>query len=142
MYDYDDPAYDDYSDVDTTADCWAEDHGYRRLTCPRCGWSGMTDGDRPECDCYSDDTEEDQGPHCAECEETEDNCTCALGFKVETFSRVGPIRTARKAHGTNIKAGDRYRETVFGGHYRGGSRWLKSYKSKIPPQKRAYKLPA
>jgi len=60
-----------------------------------------------------------------ECEE------CKTGPAIETFHRT-LVRTARKDHpGTDIKAGDRYQESVYGGYYRGGSRWLKSSKHKL-----------
>ena len=76
MFDYDDdPVSDNYKDIETTNDRWAVEHGYRHLRCPQCGWSGMTDGDQPECGCYDEDSEEEN--RCTECDEAEDNCTCS-----------------------------------------------------------------
>jgi hypothetical protein len=83
MVDYDDPSYNDYSEVDTVFDDWNDAHGYRHITCPHCGWSGMTDGDVPECGCVPDDNEDDENEEdeeycCPNCGELEDHCRCDL----------------------------------------------------------------
>lgn len=51
---------------DEDTETWAEAHGYQRITCGRCGWSGMTD--TAQCDrCPSP---------CDECGEERSEDTC------------------------------------------------------------------
>jgi len=113
----------------TDREQWADDHGYRLMRCPHCGWYDYTDGDAPECGCFDG---EGDGARCAFCDETQDNCRCDLGFMVETFSRQSKVRTARKDHkGGRIKAGDRYYEVVTGGYHKDGPRWMSTHKVKV-----------
>ena len=115
---------------------WADDHGYQHITCSRCGWSGWSDG--PSCEGACADREESHGKacgecgeygdncqceRCAECGETRDDCECEF-FAVETLRRF-KTHTARRDHKDGkVKADDRYVETVLGGYYEGGPRWM------------------
>ena len=112
-------------------------HGFKRITCPKCGWKGM-----PECGCFDRDTCEcGEAPEdctcveCAECGETmergEDGdredarCpSCELGgVHPDSVTEKSTKHVARKDHG-HVKAGDTYRRTVSLGHYIDGPRWM------------------
>lgn len=84
---------------------WDEMHGYVHMRCPKCGWSGKTDGCAPECGCYDEDG--DAEPELGICRTT--------------------TQIARKAYmvGTKweIRQGDRYSKTVRREYLPGGE-WL------------------
>jgi hypothetical protein len=105
---------------------WLDDHGYQRIHCSACGWSGWTDSG---CEGCPDDDEEDPIPD--EEREIED-------AEVETFSRF-TVHVARIAHRNGyIQPGDTYRRTVYGGYIgpcrdypEGGPRWLRVVKTLV-----------
>ena len=101
---------------------WAEMHGYQHMKCRKCGWSGMTDGDRPECGCY----DRDEGETCEDCGCSHKECSCSEGF---ASSGVASTEThvARKNH-HGVKVGDTYKVTRT--HYwrkNGPSYWQYRY---------------
>jgi len=58
---------------------------------------------------------------------------CGSGPAVETFSRTR-VHVARKAHKGNngeIRVGDRYKRTVYGGHFPNGPRWMCVAKNRV-----------
>jgi len=104
-----------------------EMHGFRHIRCPKCGWSGMTDGDAPECGCFDEREIDSDRERCAVCGDHRDDCSCP-GFGVETSYRKKQRRARRGHKDGKIHKGDVYVEWARFGYYEGGPRWLEAGK--------------